>query len=357
MKKFLRLSNVILLFLITLTSFPVLQGFGQIQTDTGEGVFFVNTHPYSFKDNNGYTVVLGEIFNNHNYSIHDVKILASFYDEISDNPVDSVVGYTILNSINPNGHSPFMLKSSMPDSSISRVGVTILGVDSSPEKPHSLLIKINSLEITDSLSLSGQITNNGDEDITNIKIHLVSTDIFEPPRILNITSIDLENTLGQGNSQIFSINGFFNPKSANHYVLAESENYLSEKTSIDDQKIISNNKIFSINEITLTNIKQDNSVVFSPIQIEAQILMQEFTQLSLKESYVFYVQIKNAEYGLVEFIDSSESTILENSPKISSILWIPENEGLFFIETYLWSTDNVVLSAPGKILLVHVDAE
>jgi len=357
MNKYLRANYFFLIFLVIIISVPTYQSFGQIQTDTGEGVFFVNTHPYSFKDNNGYTVVVGEIFNNHSYSIHDVKILVSFYDEISDDPIDSVIGSTILNSVSPYGNSPFILKSSMPDSSISRVGVTILGADSSPEKQFSILIKINSLEINNSLNLSGQITNNGNEDITNVKIHLVSNDIFEPPRILNISTINLENTLSPGNSQTFSIKGFFNSKSVNHYVLAESENYLSEKISIDDQKIISHNKIFTINEITLTNIKQNNSIIFSPIQIEAEIFMQEFTQLSLEESYVFYVQIKNAESGLVEFIDKSESTILENSPKISSTLWIPENEGLFFIETYLWDNDNVVLSSPGKILLVHVNAE
>ena len=69
-----------------------------------------------------------------------------------------------------------------------------------------------------------------------------------------------------------------------------------------------------------------------------------------------YVQIKNAESGLVEFISSKNATLSENLPEKSNIVWIPEKEGLFFIETYLWNDDNIVLSPPGEILLIHVNA-
>ena len=356
MKKFLGSSNITLLFLLTLISFPVLQGFGQIQTDTGEGVFFVNSYPYSFKDNNGYTIVLGEIINKHNFPISNVKILVSFYGQISDEPIDSVIGNTILNVLQPQESSPFVLKSSMPNSSISRVGATLLGFDSSPEIPISLLIKTNSLEISNSLVYSGQITNTGNNDATDIRIHLISLDIFDPPRVVNISSITLENTLSPGNSQAFLIDSIFNTKSATHYIIAESDNYQSQVEIIDDQKIISQNKIITINEVNAINIKQNNSIIFSPVRIQAQILMQEFTPLSIEESSIFYVQVKDAESGLVEFVSSSNITIFEDSPKDTSIIWIPEKEGLFFIETYLWDSDNVVLSAPGEVLLVHVNA-
>ena len=99
MMKLLTLNNVMLLFLLTIISFPVLHGFGEIQTDTGEGIFLVNSYPYSFKDDNGFTVVIGEIFNNHNFPISDIKILVDFYSEISDEPIDSVTGSTILNYV------------------------------------------------------------------------------------------------------------------------------------------------------------------------------------------------------------------------------------------------------------------
>ncbi len=357
MNRFLRLrSNITLLFLLTLISFPVLQGFGQIQTETGEGVFFVNSHPYSFKDNNGYTLVLGEIVNKHNFPISDVSILVNFYDQISDEPIDSVIGNTILSSIPSQESSAFVLKSSMPNASISRIGVTILGFDSSPEVPISLLIKTNSLEINNSLVYSGHITNVGNEDATNITIYLVSLDIFDPPRVVNISSITLENTLSPGNSQVFLIDSILNSKSATHYIIAESDNYQSQVEIIDDQKIISQNQIITINEVNATNIKQENSVVFSPVRIEAQIFMQEFTPLLVEESSIFYVQVKDAESGLVEFVSSLNLMLLENSPKDAGMIWIPEKEGLFFIETYLWDSDNVVLSAPGEILLVYVNA-
>jgi hypothetical protein len=249
-----------------------------------------------------------------------------------------------------------MLKSSIPNSAISRVGVTLLGFDSSPEKPTSLSIKVDLLEITNSLNFSGIITNNGNEDATDIKIHLISTDIFDPPRIVSLSSINFENPLIPGNSQIFSINDILNSKSVNYYILAESDNFHSHPIIIDNKKIISQNKIITINDVTITNIKQDESIIFSPIQINAQILMQEFTSFSLEENYVFYVQIRNAESGLIEFIGSSSSILQEDLPENPSIIWIPENEGLFFIETYLWNTDNVTLSSPGEILLVNINS-
>ena len=90
--KLFTLNNVMLLFLLTIISFPVLHGFGQIQTDTGEGVFLVNTYPYSFKDENGFTVVLGEIFNNHNFPITDIKILVNFYGDVSMNQLTLLQG-------------------------------------------------------------------------------------------------------------------------------------------------------------------------------------------------------------------------------------------------------------------------
>jgi len=354
MKKFFRLNNVAPFFLLTIISFPVLHGFGEIQTDTGEGIFLVNSYPYSFKDDNGFTVVIGEIFNNHNFPISDIKILVDFYSEISDEPIDSVTGSTILNYVLGQENSPFLLKSSLPNSSISRVGATILGFDSAPNKPTSLLIQTDSLEISNSLDFSGQITNIGNDDATNIKIHLISNDIFIPPRVVNISSITLENSLSPGESQTFSINGILNSKSVAHYIIAESDNYLAPTEIIDDSKITSGNKIVSINEVTASNIKQDTSVIYSPVRIEGQILMQEFTPLPVEESYIFYVQIKDAESGLIEFISSHSAVLYENTPEYPNVIWIPEKEGLYFIETYLWTKNNVVLSSPGEILLIHV---
>ena len=342
--------------LLAIISFPILEGFGQIQTEKGEGVFFVNMHPYSFKDESGYTVILGEISNNRDFPISKVRILASFYNDISDEPIDSVIGYTIFNSIPPQENAPFILKSSMPDSSISRIGVTLLGFDSSPEIQTSLLIQIDSLEISNSLDLSGKLTNIGNNDARNIKIYLMSFDVFQPPRIVNISSITLDNPISSGISQNFSINGTLNPRSVDYYVVAQSDNYLSNIEIINEEKIISQNKIITINEVKVTNIKQENSIIFSPVRIEAEISMQEFTSMSVQEPYTLYVQIKNAESGLVEFISSKNATLSENLPEKPNIVWIPEKEGLFFIETYLWNDDNIVLSPPGEILLIHVNA-
>ena len=84
LKKYWELGFLLLLLIVI--PLPVFESFGQIENKPtvqgtgggGEGVFFVNTHPFSFKDESGYTVVLGEIINNYDFPITDVKILVNF---------------------------------------------------------------------------------------------------------------------------------------------------------------------------------------------------------------------------------------------------------------------------------------
>ena len=357
LKNYLKVNDIFLLFLVILISLPIIEGSAQIQTEKGEGVFFVNPHPFSFKDEKGFTNVLGEIYNSHDFPIQNLKLEVNFFNEISDEPIDSVIGSTLLDTVPAEGHSPFLLKSSMPNSAISRVSATLLGFDSSPEKQFTLSIEIDSLKIDNSLNFSGIITNNGFQDATNVKIHVISNDLFEPPRIIDIFSINLGD-IDTGNSEKFSVNGEFNSRAVEYYIIAESNNFLSERALVDSNKIISKNRIVTLNNITATNVKQDSSVIFSPIRIGAQILMQEFSPISIQESYVFYVQIKHAESGLIEFIGSSSGVLKEETSVNPSIVWVPENEGLFFIETYVWNTDDVALSSsPGEILLLNINSE
>ena len=91
---------------------------------------------------------------------------------------------------------------------------------------------------------------------------MISTDIFDPPRIVSLSSINFENPLIPGSSQIFSINDILNSKSVNYYILAESDNFHSQPITIDNKKIISQNKIITINNVAITNIKQDGLIEF-----------------------------------------------------------------------------------------------
>ena len=139
----------VLIFFLVFTiifSIPLVHSAAQ-NTEDVVGVHFVNSQPYSFKDDSGYTIVLGEINNTRDFPINGVTIWTGFYNQFSDLPIDTVTGTTILDTIPAHGKSPFTIKSSNPDSAISRVAVILTGFNSAPEKQESLSIQTGILEL------------------------------------------------------------------------------------------------------------------------------------------------------------------------------------------------------------------
>ena len=138
--------KLLFIFLI-LFSFPLIQASAQITNQDPLGVYFVNTQPYSFKDDSGYTIVLGEIENTRDFSISDVRIWTGFYNQFSDQPIDNTTGTTIVDTIPPKSKVPFSIKSLEPNAAISRVAVNLVGFNSAIEKESSLSIQTESLEL------------------------------------------------------------------------------------------------------------------------------------------------------------------------------------------------------------------
>ncbi|MDH3502573.1 MAG: hypothetical protein OEL69_08735, partial [Nitrosopumilus sp.] len=97
--------------------FPISSGFSQV-TDTKPtlSVILTSDSPYIYHDEEGYTVVVGSIKNtNPLTAVSDVKIRATFYDDISVTPIEIVQGRPILEVIPSLGTSPYMIKSKTPN--------------------------------------------------------------------------------------------------------------------------------------------------------------------------------------------------------------------------------------------------
>jgi len=56
----------------------------------------------------------------------------------------------------------------------------------------------------------------------------------------------------------------------------------------------------------------------------------------------------------VEFIGKYDGRYIGAGSQSQSIDWIPENDGLFFIETFVWDRNNIPIADQGPILLVVV---
>ena len=342
-----------LLIFVIIISFPLIQS---AAIELVEGVRFVNSAPYSFKDDSGYTIVLGEIENTRDFSINDVRIWTGFYNQFSDQPIKTLTGTTIIDTVPPNSKIPFLISSLEPDAAISRVAVNLVGFNSASERETLLSIQSKSLELGSSLSFEGTIRNDGDTESSNVMIYLISKDTFEPPRIVGLAQKQFTESLVPGETRQFTINDNLNSKAISFSLIANSDNYISKTSIIEDKKIHLESSQVVILDVDVSNIKQDKTLISSPVLIEAQVLMKQNFQVDNEQPFVFYVQIKQADTGIVEFVGAVPGSLSSGLPQQPNLIWIPETEGLFFIETFVWDTDDVALTSTGPITIVSVES-
>jgi len=328
------------------------------------GIVLTSFSPFNYKDDDGKTVILGEVENTKNFPISGVKIWAGYYDNFSENPLETIIGTTILEVIPPFGKSPYMIKSETPNSAITSVSVTLLGFNSSPEKKSLLKLQLDTLEIGEKLSLSGTITNNGELNSTNTKIQLISYDAFNPPRVLGIATINLENDIAPGDTENFEFDVKRDLFSVDFKIVAESKDYVTGLLDITDTSLQVLNKLVTINDITVTD-SDGNRLPFysvgSTINIQSEL---DFQDLSLEESeiqsFVYLIQIKKSveidgvTKSFVEFIGSEEGSIETEDIEIPSVDWIPQNDGVYFVETFVWDPKNIPLASKGPLSLILV---
>jgi len=328
------------------------------------GIVLTSFSPFNYKDDDGKTVILGEVENTKNFPISGVKIWAGFYDNFSENPLETIIGTTILEVIPPFGKSPYMIISETPNSAITSVSVTLLGFNSSPEKKSQLKLQLDTLEIGEKLSLSGTITNNGELNSTDTKIQLISYDAFNPPRVLGIATINLENDIAPGGTENFEFDVKRDSRAVDFKIVAESKDYVTSLLAITDTSLQVLNKLVTINDITVTDSdgnRLSDVSVGSTINIQSEL---DFQNLSLEESeiqpYIYWIQIKKSvsidgvTKSFVEFIGSAEGSIESEDIEISSVGWIPQNDGLYFVETFVWDPKNIPLASKGPISLILV---
>lgn len=363
----LYMKKALLVLFLVITLFPISSSYSQefVDKDPTLGIVLTSFSPFNYKEVDGKTVILGEVENTKNFPVSGVKIWAGFYDNISENPLETTIGTTIMEVIPPFGKSPYIIISETANPRITSVSVNLLGFNSSPEKQKELNLHLNTLEMGEKLSLSGTITNNGELNSTNTKIQLISYDSFNPPRVLGIATVNLENDITPGGSENFEFDVKRDSRASAFKIIGESQDYSTGILEITDTSLEILNKLVTISDITVTDDEGNQLTdisVGSSINIQSQL---DFQQLSFEESevqqYVYWIQIKksleiNGETkSFVEFIGKAEGSIDTNGVETPSVGWIPENDGLYFVETFVWDPNYYPLASKGPLSLILVN--
>jgi len=312
---------------------------------TSLGVEVLETE-YSYKADDGTTVVLGEVRNNLNSPINNVVVGVSFQDD-NNNVIEYKTGTTLLQVIQTGGKSPFSISSTKADPSITQVQVKLAGFRSSPDKQPVLEISPDTLKVSDKLLLSGTIKNSGAEKSTNTKLYLISYDPF--PRVVGIgTSNPIDIDAGQDSK--FSITSTLNSRAKSYMIVAESDNYQSKPTDIQNVQVT----LPVVMGSTIVTDPQGNKYSTIPVNSPVKITSNLKYLLQLPQPFLYYVQVKQFD-GRVEFVGKNDTGIFLGGDQSVSVSWIPHYSGSYYIETYVWSSDSVPLSVAGtKISVVLV---
>ncbi len=314
--------------------------------------------PYSYKAEDGSTVVIGEVQNKNNFPVTGVKLGVSFYDG-TGKILEYKTGTTLLKVIPAGGKAPFSI-SSKQDPSITDISINLTGFNSSPGRQQVLVITPGTLEISDQLVLSGTIINGGTILTSGTTIYLISYDAFG--RVVGIaTSTPQLGDIGVGKTSVFTISSTPNSITKSYKLVAESDNYHSAPTDITNVEttISSLTKLVTINDVTVTDLignKYSTIPTGSPVKITSEIWIKYASEQS-EQPYVCYVQIKQigieltqneTDAATVEFIGMVQGVFHGMEKQEISINWVPDKQGAFFAEVYVWDPNAVALAEPSR---------
>ncbi len=346
----------VFLFLI-LILFPISTAYSQ-KTDTLPtlSVVLTSDSPFVYKDKEGYTIVVGNVENkNEKTSVTNVALRVDFYDETGTDPLETIRGGTILEVIPEKGTSPYMIKSFTPNPNITQVSVFLEGFVPSPSKSQQLVVESTKVTFDDHLRLSGVLSNGG-SPITDTFVYLAFYDAFVPPRLVGVWSIPIGDVEAHEKIE-FNFNEKLDQRAKSYQIFAQSNVFFSN--FVDGKIPQPLTKLVSISNVSLNDsqgLKLSEITVGSTVNIQSNVLVQfSADQKSNETPYTYYAQVKNSELPTVEFLGKFDGRFIGTGSQSITIDWIPEHEGIFFIETFVWDRNSIPIANKGPIVLVVVN--
>ena len=355
------MKNLILVSSLLFLLFPAAQIFAQV-TDTPStlGVKLTSTAPFVYKDDEGYTVVIGEVENTKSFPVTNVKIWTGFFSgeaagSAGETPLETVTGTTLLTTVPAKGKSPFIITSETPDPEIAEVTINMLGFNSATQKQQLLEIKPGALVIGENIKLDAKLTNSGQDESTSTRVHLIAYDAFSPPRIVGIETMSIGEISSKKDASI-EFDAKMDSRASSFKIIAESENYQSKVTDITKVSLDAPTKLITINGVEVLDsegARISTIKVGTPVDITSDLSIQFSALNGPKQQFVYYAQVKQfGETAPVEFLGFTEGQFTSGVPQSATVTWTPEHEGGFFIEAYVWDENAVALAAPSKTVSV-----
>jgi len=354
------MQKLVLSAFLILLLIPFSQAFSQESTDTAPtlSVSLRNETPFVYQDSEGYTVVVGAVENTNSLTpVTNVRIQVNFFDDFGSNPLEVIIGYTTLQVIPPNGQSPFAIRSETPNPNITEASISLLGFDSSVAKEKGLTVFSTDVFLGSTLQFSG-VLQNGGAPISDTNVYLAFYDGFEPSRILGVSTIEIGDV--EPNAEIaFEFDESIDSRSVGFLLFSESDVFYSDFVDVTIPPSQVQTKLVIISDVTVedTNGKKLSELeVGSTVNIKSKTLIQfAADQESNETAYTYYVQIKEfGEFPYVEYIGKFDGRFIGTGLESQSIDWVPENEGSFFIETFVWDRNNVPIAEQGPLVIVNV---
>jgi len=347
-----------LIFFLTLMLFPISSGFSQ-KSDTLStlSVALTSDSPFVYKDDEGYTVVVGNVLNKNEVTpVTNVQIRVNFYDETGTEPLESVRAGTVLEVIPESTSSPYLIKSESPNPNITQISVFLEGFSPSSSKSQQLVVESTSVFLDKNLKLSGVLSNGG-SPITDTSVYLAFYDAFIPPRLIGVNSIPIGD-VGANEKVDFYFNEEIDQKAVSFQIFAESNVFYS---NFANEKIPQQlTRLATISNVSLTD-SQGNRLseitTGSTVNIRSNTLVQFSIDQNTNETpYTYYIQVKQSgEIPYVEFLGKSDGRFIGTGSQSVNIDWIPENSGVFFIETFVWDRNNIPIADKGPIAVIVVN--
>ena len=347
-----------LLFFLILILFPISSGFSQ-KSDTPStlSVALTSESPFVYKDDEGYTVVVGNVINkNEVTSVTNIQLRVNFYDETGTEPLETIRGGTILEVIPESGTSPYLIRSDSPNPNITHISVFLEGFVPSSSKTQQLVVESTSVLLDENLRLSGVLSNGG-SPITGTSVYLAFYDGFIPPRLIGVSSIPIGDV--EANEKVdFYFNEEIDQRAVSFQIFAESNVFYS---NFANEKIPQQlTRLATISNVSLTDSlgnRLSEITTGSTVNIRSNTLVQfSIDQKTNETPYTYYAQVKQSgEIPYVEFLGKFDGRFVGTGSQSVTIDWIPENSGVYFIETFVWDRNNIPISNKGPIAVIVVN--
>jgi len=359
------MQKLILSAFLILLLVPFSQAFSAETTDNPStlSVSLRNETPFVYQDSEGYTVVVGAVENDNSQTpIENVRIQVNFFDDFDPTPLEVTIGYSTLEVISPNGQSPFAIRSETPNPNITQASISLLGFDSSVGKQPGLTVYSTDVFLDSSLHFSG-VLQNGGAPSSDTNVYLAFYDGFEPPRILSVSTIELGN-MGLNTEVTFELDEKIDSRAVGFLLFAESSVFYSDFVDVKLPTSQVSTTLVTISDVTVEDTNGDK---LSELEIDSTVYIKSKTliefaadQESNETAYTYYVQIKkpgdNPEIPpTVEYIGKFDGRFIGTGVETQTIDWEPEQQGLFYIETFVWDRNNIPIAEQGPIVLILVN--